>query len=268
LYCFTFMTAGVSVNRGKRPGAAACERLPVPADASHGYVRVALLTHAKRRTAMSLKSSIKTVLTLGQGVVAGIPEAADDANPFELFQAWFEAARESGIFEPNAMALATSTADGRPSVRMVLLKEVDERGFVFFTNYESRKAAEIEANPHVALVLHWSVLERQIRVTGPVVRISPEESFAYFSSRGRGSRIGAWASTQSRPLPDRTELEARVAEMKNRFPDGDIPLPPFWGGYRVEPETIEFWQGKADRLHDRLVFERVDGAWNSHRLYP
>jgi pyridoxamine 5'-phosphate oxidase len=217
---------------------------------------------------MSLNSSIKTVAALGHAGNAGIPAAADDANPFELFQTWFEAARDAGVFEPNAMALATSTVEGRPSVRMVLLKAVDERGFVFFTNYDSRKAREIEANPHVALVLHWPALERQIRVTGSVVRTSADESMAYFSSRGRGSRIGAWASTQSRPLPNRAELDARVAEMEGRFSDQDIPLPPHWGGYRVEPETIEFWQGKADRLHDRLVFERAGTSWRSQRLYP
>jgi len=218
---------------------------------------------------MSLKSSIKTVLTLGQGVTTGIPDAAADADPIELFQAWLEIAEEAGIHEPNAIALATATADGVPSVRMVLLKGIDERGFVFFTNYESRKASEIEANPHAGLCIHWPVLERQIRVTGSVTRISEEESYAYFRSRGRGSRLGAWASRQSHPLPDRAELEGRVREMKERFQGDEVPLPPYWGGYRIVPDQIEFWQGKADRLHERLVFSRpVGGVWGTERLYP
>lgn len=217
---------------------------------------------------MSLKSSIKTVLTLGQGVVTGIPEAAADADPIELFGAWFDVARESGIFEPNAIALATATPEGHPSVRMVLLKDFDERGFVFYTNYESRKARELEANPNAALCIHWPILERQIRVTGAVTRVSDEQSFEYFRSRGRGSRIGAWASSQSRDLPDRSELEGRVEEIKERFGDAEIPLPPYWGGYRIEPRTIEFWQGRADRLHDRLVFTRTGGGWSTRRLYP
>jgi pyridoxamine 5'-phosphate oxidase len=217
---------------------------------------------------MSLKSSIKTVLTLGQGVVRGIPEAEADADPIELFRRWLAIAEEAGIHEPNAVALATATADAHPSVRMVLLKDVDERGFVFYTNYESRKAQEIEANPHAALCIHWSVLERQIRVTGSVARVTEEESLTYFRSRGRGSRIGAWASKQSQTLGKRDELEHRVAEVKERFEGGDIPLPTFWGGYRIEPLTIEFWQGKADRLHDRLEFRKTDEGWTSHRLYP
>lgn len=217
---------------------------------------------------MSIKSSIKTVLTLGKGVTVGIPPAAEDVDPIELFGFWFEAAEESGIFMPEAVALATSTADGQPSVRMVLLKGFDERGFVFFTNYESRKASEIEANPRAALCFHWAVLERQVRVTGTVSRISEEESFDYFRTRGRGSRIGAWASRQSRPLPERAELEGRVRDASERFSGDEVPLPPFWGGYRIAPEAIEFWQGKADRLHDRLVFTRADGAWTTERLYP
>lgn len=217
---------------------------------------------------MSIKSSIKTVLTLGKGVAGGIPEADESADPIELFQTWYAAAEESGIFMPEAVALATSTADGRPSVRMVLLKGVDARGFVFFTNYESRKAAELEANPHAALCAHWAVHERQVRVTGPVARIGDDESYAYFRTRGRGSRLGAWASKQSRPLPERRELEERVEEMKARFPGDDVPLPPFWGGYRITPETIEFWQGRADRLHDRLVFSRGGARWTTQRLYP
>ena len=217
---------------------------------------------------MSLKSSIKTVVTLGKGVAGGMPPADARRDPSELFQSLYAAAEESGILHPEAMALATADAEGRPSVRMVLLKQADEAGFVFFTNYESRKAGELDANPRAALCFHWAVHERQVRVTGAVERISEDESFEYFRTRGRGSRLGAWASMQSRPLDDRETLEARVREMKERFEGGDVPLPPYWGGYRLLPDSIEFWQGRADRLHDRLVFERQTDGWATKRLYP
>lgn len=217
---------------------------------------------------MSLKSSIKTVATLGRGLALGLPEATEDEEPIDLFKAWYAAAEESGILHPEAVALATATPDGQPSVRMVLLKGVDERGFTFFTNHGSRKASDIEANPRAALCFHWAVHERQVRVSGMVSRIGDEESSAYFRTRGRGSRVGAWASKQSETLPSRAVLEERVRDVKERFADGDIPLPPFWGGYRIAPESIEFWQGRADRLHDRLVFEREASGWSSRRLYP
>jgi pyridoxamine 5'-phosphate oxidase len=217
---------------------------------------------------MSLKSSIKTVLTLGQGVATGLPEAAERADPIELFEAWFEAARESGILLPDAVALATATADGAPSARMVLLKSVDARGFVFYTNYGSRKAHELEENPRAALCFHWAVLQRQVRVSGPVSRVGAEESAAYFATRGRGSQLGAWASKQSQRLPDRAELEERFRDTERRFVDQEVTLPPFWGGYRLEPQHIEFWQGRADRLHDRLRFERAGETWTAERLYP
>jgi pyridoxamine 5'-phosphate oxidase len=151
---------------------------------------------------------------------------------------------------------------------MMLLKGVEDGGFVFFTNYESRKAAEIESNPRVALVFHWAVLERQVRVEGTVSRLDAAASEAYFRTRPRGSRIGAWASRQSRPLADRSELEARVREHETRFPGGEVPLPPFWGGFRLAPQAIEFWQGKINRLHDRLRFERAGSGWKATRLYP
>jgi pyridoxamine 5'-phosphate oxidase len=217
---------------------------------------------------MSIKSSIKAVLTLGQGLATGLPDAADGANPIELFGAWFEAARESGILLPEAVALATAAEDGMPSVRMVLLKEVDERGFVFFTNYDSRKSRELGANPQAALCFHWSVLQRQVRVNGSVTRVSAEESDAYFASRGRGSQLGAWASKQSEPLPERAALERRVAEADARFAGADVPRPDYWGGYRIDPKVIEFWQGRADRLHDRLVFRRTADGWATERLNP
>jgi pyridoxamine 5'-phosphate oxidase len=217
---------------------------------------------------MSLKSSIRTIVTLGQGVVQGIPEAAADRDPIELFGDWFHAARESGILLPESMSLATATADGAPSVRMVLLKTFDERGFVFYTNYDSRKATELEANPRAALCLHWGVLERQVRVEGAVERVSHEESQRYFDTRARGSRIGAWASRQSEPLPERRELEERVRRYDAEYPGDAVPLPSFWGGYLVRPTRIEFWQGKADRLHERLVFDRAGDGWSTLRLYP
>ena len=217
---------------------------------------------------MSLKSSLRTLVTLGQGVVQGIPEAAADRDPLELFQDWFKAAEESGLFLPEALALATATKDGAPSVRMVLLKGVDPRGFVFYTNYGSRKAEELEANPQAALCFHWGVLERQVRVEGVVERASHEESEAYFSSRPHGSRIGAWASRQSQPLPSRQVLEERVRRFEQEYSGADIPLPDFWGGYVLRPTRIEFWQGKADRLHERLVFTREGDEWTTQRLYP
>lgn len=217
---------------------------------------------------MSLKSSLRTLVTLGQGVVQGIPEAAADRDPIDLFGEWYAAARESGIFLPESMALATATSDGAPSVRMVLLKTVDERGFVFYTNYGSRKASDLDTNPQAALCFHWTVLERQVRVEGPVERVSEEESRAYFATRARGSRIGAWASRQSDPLPSRRELEERVRRFEKAYPGVEVPLPPFWGGYLLRPHHIEFWQGKADRLHERLIFRRAADAWETQRLYP
>lgn len=217
---------------------------------------------------MSLKSSIKTVVTLGKGVIQGLPDAADDRDPIELFSEWFQAAQESGLLLADSCALATATADGMPSVRMVLLKDVDPRGFVFYTNYASKKAVEMDENPRAALCFHWPILERQVRVSGSVVRISEEESAAYFATRTRGSRVGAWASKQSEPLPDRATLEGRVDKYKARYPGDDVPLPPFWGGYRLVPGRIEFWQGKADRLHERLAFTRDGEGWGTERLYP
>lgn len=216
---------------------------------------------------MSLKSSIKTVLTLGQGVAGGLPDAAADADPIELFQSWFDAARESGILLPESMSLATATPEGMPSVRMVLLKQVDHRGFVFFTNYGSQKARELDANPQAALCFHWAVLQRQVRVAGRVSKVTEEESSAYFATRARGSQVGAWASRQSEILESREQLEARVREIESEY-GGDLPLPPFWGGYRLVPERIEFWQGRADRLHDRLRFHRDGPKWTAQRLYP
>jgi pyridoxamine 5'-phosphate oxidase len=218
---------------------------------------------------MSLKSSLKTVLTLGQGLAVGLPDAAAEADPIELFQDWFAAARESGILLPESMSLATATPDGVPSVRMVLLKAVgEEGGFVFFTNYGSQKAGELDANPRAALCFHWAVLQRQVRVAGRVDRIGREESAEYFAGRERDSQIGAWASRQSQPVASRGDLEHKAREIRERFAGKEVPLPEFWGGYRLAPERIEFWQARPGRLHDRLRFVREGSGWTAERLNP
>ena len=217
---------------------------------------------------MSLKAYIRTAITLGRGVFRGIPPATADRDPIEIFREWFAAAREAGVFLPESMAVATATPGGAPSVRMLLLKGVDDRGFVFFGNYGSRKGAELDANPRASLCFHWAFLERQVRVEGRVERVSPEESRAYYASRARGSRIGAWASRQSHPLGHRSELEERVRRFDREYPGDDVPLPPFWGGYLLRPDVIEFWQGKANRLHERLEFRRDGDRWATRRLYP
>ncbi|MCW6531074.1 MULTISPECIES: pyridoxamine 5'-phosphate oxidase [Sphingomonas] len=190
-------------------------------------------------------------------------------DPFALFDAWYAEARASEPNDSNAMALATADAEGRPSVRMVLLKGHGRDGFVFYTNREGRKAGELAANPHAALLFHWKSLRRQIRIEGAVTLASDAESDAYFATRSRDSQLGAWASDQSRPLDARATFEARFAAMETRFAGQDVPRPPFWGGYRVVPERIEFWQDRAHRLHERRLF-LPDGAggWSEGLLYP
>jgi pyridoxamine 5'-phosphate oxidase len=189
-------------------------------------------------------------------------------DPHALFRDWMEEAKASEPNDPNAMALATVGADGMPSVRMVLLKGHSDEGFVFYTNRESRKAGELAGDPKAALLFHWKSLRRQIRIEGPVTRVSDAESDAYFASRGRDSQLGAWASDQSRPLDDRATFEARFEEMQKRFEGGDVPRPPHWGGYRVEPVRIEFWQDRAHRLHERRLFTRDGDGWTEGLLYP
>ncbi len=217
---------------------------------------------------MSLRSTIRAFFTAGKAVTAGLSEKAAGNDPLSLFGSWYREAEKSGIFLPESMALATATPDGKPSVRYVLLKGHSERGFVFFTNYSSRKALELEENPEATLLFHWAILQRQVRLEGPVTRISTEESEAYFHSRPRGSQIGAWASAQSEILGTRAELEGRVKKYQEEFKGKEVPLPPFWGGYRLEPRSFEFWQGRASRLHDRIKFLREGEGWNRVRLYP
>lgn len=189
-------------------------------------------------------------------------------DPFALFDAWFAEARASEPNDPDAMALATADAEGRPSVRMVLLKGHGPDGFVFYTNLDSRKGGELAAKPHVALLFHWKSQRRQVRIEGAIGAVGEEEADAYFASRGRASKLGAWASDQSRPLADRATFEARFAEVEQRFEGQDVPRPPRWSGFRVTPERIEFWNDRAHRLHERRLFTRSGEGWSEGMLYP
>lgn len=189
-------------------------------------------------------------------------------DPFSLFDRWFAEARAAEINDPEAMALATADATGRPSVRMVLLKGHGPEGFTFYTNGESAKGRQLAANPRAALLFHWKPLRRQVRIEGAVEAVGDQEADAYFASRARDSQLGAWASEQSRPLADRATFESRFEEMKRRFEGRDVPRPPHWRGYRVVPERIEFWSDRPHRLHERRLFTRNGGGWNEGLLYP
>ena len=199
--------------------------------------------------------------TLDEGRVA--------SDPLELFQAWLrEALAADGVIEPNAVTVASVGDDGRPSLRVVLLRGYDERGFVFFTNYESRKGRELEAHSAAAMLFYWGALERQVRIEGSVSRLDASESDTYFMQRPRGHRLSAWASKQSAVVPDRAFLEAQMAEADRRFKDVEVERPPYWGGYRLTPHAYEFWQGRRNRVHDRIAYERSAGGWNKVRLAP
>ncbi|GGV17861.1 pyridoxine/pyridoxamine 5'-phosphate oxidase [Kitasatospora herbaricolor] len=199
----------------------------------------------------------------------GLAEADLADDPVTQFTRWFHDAGRAGAAEPNAMVLSTADAEGRPSSRTVLLKGYDRRGFVFYTNYGSRKGAEIAANPHAALLFPWITLARQVIVQGRVEKVGRDETAAYFRTRPHGSQLGAWASEQSSPVDGREVLEQRYAELERRYPEGEgVPVPPFWGGYRVVPEVVEFWQGRANRLHDRLRYVAEGAGWRVERLCP
>lgn len=197
-----------------------------------------------------------------------LDETTVSANPFHQFQQWFAEVVEAEISEANAMTLATATPEGKPSARIVLLKGMDDTGFVFYTNYESRKGAELAANPQGALLFFWKEIERQIRIEGSIEKVSREESAEYFQSRPEGSRLGAWASHQSTVLANRAAIEEQYAQIAAQYADGNIPLPDYWGGYRLLPHYFEFWQGRSNRLHDRVQYDLTEKGWTISRLSP
>jgi len=198
----------------------------------------------------------------------GLLESDVDPDPIRQFSVWFEQATKSGIMEPNAMSHATVSPDGQPSMRIVLLKGIDDRGFIFFTNYESRKGKDLEVNPKSSLLFFWGELERQVRIEGTIERIDKHSSKSYFDSRPEGSRVGAWSSNQSEIVASRDVLENRFDENMRRFAGKDIPMPDYWGGYRLVPAMLEFWQGRGSRMHDRIRYRLIDGSWVIDRLSP
>lgn len=200
--------------------------------------------------------------------VGGLGEADLDVDPITMFRRWLHDSVSAGLHEPNAMVVSTVSSSGRPASRTVLLKGLDQGGFVFFTNYSSRKGGEIASNPFCALLFPWHALERQVRIEGTASRLSDSENDMYFSMRPRGSQLGAWASPQSEIVSGRAALEARYAEVVERFGAGEVPRPPHWGGYRVQPDSVEFWQGRVGRMHDRLRYRLTPGGWTTERLAP
>ena len=216
---------------------------------------------------MDATDSTKLAGARQEYIRGGLVESDLLADPFDMFTRWYDEAAAAGIYEPNAMVVATASADGTPSARFVLLKGMSEQGFVFFTNLGSAKAADLADNPRCSLLFPWHPLERQVRVQGTVSLLPRSAVDDYFASRPRRSRIGSWASRQSSVVADRAELDASIAAVEERFPD-EVPVPDFWGGYLVEPLTVEFWQGRPGRMHDRLVYSRTDEGWATHRLAP
>lgn len=217
---------------------------------------------------MTFIEKIRCLLTFGQGVALPSPEISATTSPFDVFQQWFNDANKSGILLPEAMSVSSCDEHGQPSSRMVLLKSFDENGFVFYTNYDSRKSHELSTNNKVALLFHWNVLQRQVRIEGTVEKTSQKQSADYFHSRDRGSQIGAWASKQSHKLTHDNELKARFKKYQQKFGAGEIPLPDFWGGLKVNPHYMEFWQGRSSRLHDRICFEKQQEQWKMIKLHP
>ncbi|WP_077340781.1 pyridoxamine 5'-phosphate oxidase [Pseudocolwellia agarivorans] len=218
---------------------------------------------------MNLLEKLKCLLTFGQGVALPLPDISSETDPLALFEQWFNDAQKSGILLPESMSISTCDTNGQPRSRMVLLKEYNTDGFVFYTNYGSSKSQELEANNKISLLFHWNVLQRQIRIEGEVSKTSAEQSKRYFHSRDRGSQIGAWASKQSTKLTSSGELKEREAYYKKKFAGlAEIPYPEFWGGWNVKPTYIEFWQGRASRLHDRICFEKHNNKWTHFKRHP
>lgn len=218
---------------------------------------------------MTFLEKLRCLLSFGQGVALPLPEIDTSTTPFELFEQWFNDANQSGILLPEAVSISTCDANGQPKSRMVLLKEFNEQGFIFYTNYGSDKSQQLNNNQKIALLFHWGVLQRQIRIEGEVEKVDEATSEAYFNSRDRGSQIGAWASKQSQRLTTDNELKNQVTYYENKFKNQDVPLPEFWGGWRVKPQYFEFWQGRANRLHDRLCFNKSDeNNWQHFKRQP
>lgn len=219
---------------------------------------------------MTFLERLRCLMTFGQGVALKLPEITPDTDPVTLFDTWFNDAKQAGILLHESMSVSTCGTDGQPKSRMVLLKEYDEQGFVFYTNYSSDKSNQLVENSKISLLFHWGVLQRQIRIEGEVEKVSQQQSAKYFHSRDRGSQIGAWASKQSEKITYDKELQDRVDYFLGKYPQGEVPHPSFWGGWQVKPRYIEFWQGRSNRLHDRLCFEKAPETdnWQHFKLHP